>query len=183
MPSRSAEGPAQRPGHGVNGSRYRRPQTRSAPSLSPSTRCSIGWPTLKNGSARLWRMRLMSCGAHWPASRPQLEVAGRLGDGGTLPGDLMPDVKRLAGLVEDLLLLARADADTKPAGTVDPSRCPRSCCRGDRAYAAARVPVTLVANKPVMIMVDADELHRAVGNLVDNARAACADAGGGGRQS
>ncbi len=99
----------------------------------------------------------------------QLEVAGRLGDGGTLPGDLMPDVKRLAGLVEDLLLLARADADTKPA-----ARLTRVDARGlvaevTGAYAAARVPVTLVANRPVTIMVDADELHRAIGNLVDNA--------------
>jgi signal transduction histidine kinase len=99
----------------------------------------------------------------------QLEVAGRLGDGGTLPSDLMPDVKRLSGLVEDLLLLARADADTKP-----PARLARVDARDlvaevTGAYAAARVPVTLVANRPVMIMVDADELHRAVGNLVDNA--------------
>jgi signal transduction histidine kinase len=99
----------------------------------------------------------------------QLEVAGRLGDGGTLPSDLMPDVKRLSGLVEDLLLLARADADTKP-----PARLARVDARDlvaevTGAYAAARVPVTLVANQPVMIMVDADELHRAVGNLVDNA--------------
>jgi signal transduction histidine kinase len=99
----------------------------------------------------------------------QLEVAGRLGDGGTLPSDLMPDVKRLSGLVEDLLLLARADADTKP-----PARLARVDARDlvtevAGAYAAARVPVTLVANQPVTIMVDADELHRAVGNLVDNA--------------
>jgi signal transduction histidine kinase len=99
----------------------------------------------------------------------QLEVAARLGDGGTLPSDLMPDVKRLTGLVEDLLLLARADADTKP-----PARPARVDARDlvtavAGAYAAARVPVTLVANEPVMIMVDADELHRAVANLVDNA--------------
>jgi signal transduction histidine kinase len=99
----------------------------------------------------------------------QLEVASRLGDGGTLPSDLMPDVKRLSGLVEDLLLLARADADTKP-----PARSARVDARDlvtavAGAYAGARVPVKLVANEPVMIMVDADELHRAVGNLVDNA--------------
>jgi signal transduction histidine kinase len=99
----------------------------------------------------------------------QLEVAGRLGDGGTLPSELMPDVKRLSGLVEDLLLLARADADTK-----SPARLARVDARDlvaevTGAYTAARVRVTLVADQPVMIMVDADELHRAVGNLVDNA--------------
>ena len=34
-----------------------------------------------------------------------------------------------------------------------------------------------------MIMVDADELHRAVGNLVDNAVRHARYPGGGGRQS
>jgi signal transduction histidine kinase len=99
----------------------------------------------------------------------QLEVAGRLGDGGTIPSDLMPDVKRLTGLVEDLLLLARADADTKPPARLTCVDVGELLADVTGAYAGARVPVTLVANKPVMIMVDADELHRAVGNLVDNA--------------
>ena len=44
----------------------------------------------------------------------QLEVAQRLGEGGTLPADLIVDVKRLSGLAEDLLLLARADAHSRP---------------------------------------------------------------------
>jgi signal transduction histidine kinase len=66
-------------------------------------------------------------------------------------------------------LLARADADTK-----SPARLARVDARDlvaevTGAYTAARVRVTLVADQPVMIMVDADELHRAVGNLVDNA--------------
>jgi signal transduction histidine kinase len=99
----------------------------------------------------------------------QLEVAGRLGDGGTLPSDLMPDVKRLTGLVEDLLLLARADADTKPPARLTPLSVPEFLGDVTDAYAGARVPVALVANQPVMIMGDAEELHRAVGNLVDNA--------------
>ena len=46
--------------------------------------------------------------------RAQLEVAERLGEGGTLPADLLADLDRLSGLVEDLLLLARSDADARP---------------------------------------------------------------------
>jgi signal transduction histidine kinase len=100
----------------------------------------------------------------------QLEVAGRLGEGGTLPTDLMTDVKRLAGLVDDLLLLARADADTKPPARLTPVDACDLVGEVTAAYADARVPVTIVVNnEPVMIMVDADELHRAVANLVDNA--------------
>ena len=53
----------------ANDSQYPPRQTRSALSRSPSTRCSIGWLTLRNGSARSWRTRLMSCAARWPASR------------------------------------------------------------------------------------------------------------------
>ena len=99
----------------------------------------------------------------------QLEVAGRLGDGGTLPSDLMPDVKRLTGLVEDLLLLARADADTKPPARLTRVDACEFLADLTGSYSGARVPVALVANRPVMIMVDAYELQRAVGNLVDNA--------------
>ncbi|WP_411283512.1 histidine kinase dimerization/phospho-acceptor domain-containing protein, partial [Lapillicoccus sp.] len=50
----------------------------------------------------------------------QLEVAHRLGEGGTLPTDLLADVHRLSSLVEDLLLLARSDdgaAAVNTAGT------------------------------------------------------------------
>ena len=43
--------------------------------------------------------------------RTQLEVATRLGEGGRLPAEQMPEVARLSALVEDLLLLARADDD------------------------------------------------------------------------
>nr|MBA3528616.1 HAMP domain-containing protein [Propionibacteriaceae bacterium] len=45
--------------------------------------------------------------------RTQLEVAQHVGDGGSLPTDLMTDVARLSALIEDLLLLARADADSR----------------------------------------------------------------------
>ena len=99
----------------------------------------------------------------------QLEVAQRLGEGGTLPADLMVDVKRLSGLAEDLLLLARADAHSRPPAQLNSVDARDLVAEMARAYADARIPVSLVASEPVMIMVDAEELRRAVGNLVDNA--------------
>src|SRR5215207_2002023 len=101
--------------------------------------------------------------------RAQLEVAERLGEGGTLPADLMADVKRLTGLVEDLLLLARVDADARPPAQLSAVDARVLVAEVTRAYAGARVPVTLVAKERLMIMVDPDELHRAIGNVVDNA--------------
>jgi signal transduction histidine kinase len=99
----------------------------------------------------------------------QLEVAQRLGEGGTLPADLIVDVKRLSGLAEDLLLLARADAHSRPPAQLSSVDARDLVAEMARAYADARVPVSLVASEPVMIMVDGEELRRAVGNLVDNA--------------
>ena len=76
--------------------------------------------------------------------RTQLEVADRLGDGGDLPKELLPEVERLSALVEDLLVLARsADRTTRrPVEDID--------VRGllddvARRYAAARVPVVPTA--------------------------------------
>jgi signal transduction histidine kinase len=99
----------------------------------------------------------------------QLEVAQRLGEGGTLPADLMVDVKRLSGLVEDLLLLARADADTRPPARLNPVDAPNLVSETVTTYSDARVPVTVGASDQLMIMVDAEELRRAVENLIDNA--------------
>ena len=86
-----------------------------------------------------------------------------------MPADLMLDIKRLSGLVEDLLLLARADADTRPPARLAAVDARELVAEVTGAYAGARVPVTVVAKEPVMIMGDADELYRAVGNMVDNA--------------
>jgi len=99
----------------------------------------------------------------------QLEVAQRLGEGGTLPADLMVDVKRLSGLVEDLLLLARADADTRPPARLNPVDAPNLVSETVTAYSDARVPVTDAASAFVTKPVDAEELRRAVENLIDNA--------------
>jgi signal transduction histidine kinase len=99
----------------------------------------------------------------------QLEVAQRLGEGGTLPSDLMVDVKRLSGLVEDLLLLARADADIRPPARLHRVEAAALVFDVATAYSEAHVPVTVAARQQLMIMVDAEELRRAVGNLIDNA--------------
>ena len=99
----------------------------------------------------------------------QLEVAQRLGEGGTLPVDLMVDVKRLSGLVEDLLLLARADADTRPPARLAAVDARDLVAELTMTYRHARVPVTLQADEPVIIMCAAEELRRAISNVLDNA--------------
>jgi len=101
--------------------------------------------------------------------RTQLEVAERLGEGGTLPGELLLDVDRLTRLVEDLLLLARADADTR--GPAEPGRfdATRLLAELARSRSAARVSVRLAAGSPVSVVADREELRRALQNLLDNA--------------
>lgn len=116
--------------------------------------------------------------------RTQLEVAERLGEGGRLPGDLLAEVARLSALVEDLLLLARADDAERPErGGWDARRRPVDV--GDllndvvRRYASARVPlrrgrdgspdVDAELEGRVVVEGDRDELFRALTNLVDNA--------------
>jgi signal transduction histidine kinase len=99
----------------------------------------------------------------------QLEVAQRLDEGGTLPADLMVDVKRLSGLVEDLLLLARADADSRPPARLASVDARDLVAELSVTYRHARVPVTLHADEPVIIMCAAEELRRAISNVLDNA--------------
>ncbi|WP_323096327.1 HAMP domain-containing sensor histidine kinase [Intrasporangium sp. YIM S08009] len=108
--------------------------------------------------------------------RTQLEVAQRLGEGGDLPADVLPDVERLAVLVDDLLLLARADdgatpstASARPVSTVDVTALVRDVAA---RYGSARVPVRARAGlggRPVEARVAMGDLTRALTNLVDNA--------------
>jgi len=106
--------------------------------------------------------------------RTQLEVAQRLGEGGRLPEEVLPDVERLSGLVDDLLLLARADdagtaASARPAATVDVAAL---AVHVAERYRTARVPVRVapgLGSRPVEACISADDLTRAVTNLVDNA--------------
>jgi signal transduction histidine kinase len=79
--------------------------------------------------------------------RTQLEVAEHVGDGGSLPADLLPDVERLSRLVDDLLVLARSgNGEASPSlETVDLRPLLREIVS---RYAAARVPVTLTDVAP-----------------------------------
>ncbi len=101
--------------------------------------------------------------------RAQVEVAERLGEGGSLPADLLADLNRLSALVEDLLLLARVDADARPPARPGPVDCRALLSEITAAYAGRRVPVTIARGPDVRAMADADELRRAVDNLVANA--------------
>ena len=100
--------------------------------------------------------------------RTQLEVAERLGEGGDLPADLLVDVERLSRLVEDLLLLARVDADARPPARptrFDAQALLEEVAAGQRA---ARVPVMVRPGPAVELSADREEVRRALQNLVDN---------------
>jgi signal transduction histidine kinase len=101
--------------------------------------------------------------------RAQVEVAERLGEGGTLPAELLADLNRLSGLVEDLLLLSRVDADARPPARLGLVDLRALMTEVAAAYAGQRVPVTVAPGPEVAVMADAEELRRAVDNLVANA--------------
>ena len=103
--------------------------------------------------------------------RTQLEVASRVGEGGGLPSELLPEVDRLSALVEDLLVLARSGADGSLAEASELSVA-QVVSDTERRYASARVPVrahTSGGSRDATVVARADDLTRAVGNLVDNA--------------
>lgn len=102
--------------------------------------------------------------------RTQLEVAEHLGEGGDLTRDLLADLTRLSGLVEDLLLLARSDADDLPARPVSCLRVEPLLGEVATRYATARVPVEVgPVDSGVSVDTAPDELRRVLTNLVDNA--------------
>ena len=108
--------------------------------------------------------------------RTQLEVAQHLGEGEDVPAQVLPDVDRLATLVDDLLLLARVDDGTAPAQArrerVEPVDVAALVTDVASRYAMARVPVGTAApsgGSACTVRADAEELARALRNLVDNA--------------
>jgi signal transduction histidine kinase len=107
------------------------------------------------------------------AMRTELEVAGRHGVPADLVPDLLADVVRLSRLVDDLLLLARADdAGQAVARTVrgEPVRVGELLDEVFERCRGARVPVVNVAAaSELTVSGDRDALLRMVTNLVDNA--------------
>jgi len=101
--------------------------------------------------------------------RTQLEVAQHLGEGGELAADLLADVTRLAALVEDLLLLARAGGDARPPSKRESLEVRALLVATAGRYADARVLVSAADGPAVYASANAEELARVLANLVDNA--------------
>jgi len=103
--------------------------------------------------------------------RTQLDVSRRLEGPTPVTDDLLADVQRLSVLVEDLLLLARLDAAGSGADPVPATAVAPLVAEVSRRYATARVPVTASGTGPgrADVAVRADDLRRALVNLLDNA--------------
>jgi signal transduction histidine kinase len=99
--------------------------------------------------------------------RTELEVAQRLGEPAPA-ADLLADVQRLSRLVDDLLLLARADERVPPARQ-EPVELRSLAGEVAARYAGAAVPVSAEPDgSPLWTDGDPDALTRALANLVDN---------------
>ncbi|GLZ01828.1 ATP-binding protein [Actinoplanes sp. NBRC 103695] len=102
--------------------------------------------------------------------RTELEVAQRLPDDTDWPGlsaDLLTDVERLSRLVDDLLLLARADdAATRPVARIQEIPVGELLSAVASRYPSVRVSLPPA---PVLVAGEPDALSRVVANLLDNA--------------
>ena len=101
--------------------------------------------------------------------RVQLEVAQHHGQPAA-PDDLIADLDRLSRLVDDLLLLARADASAAVL-TFTEVELDELAREVAGRYRAARVPVTVTAapHGPQWTLGDPVALQRMLANLLDNA--------------
>ncbi|WP_203981395.1 sensor histidine kinase [Planosporangium flavigriseum] len=99
--------------------------------------------------------------------RTELEVAKRIGDPAEVD-DLLVDVERLSRLVDDLLLLARAD-DAPGLARTEPIELGALLRETAERYSAARVPVTIAVGAAQWTSGDPQALRHVLSNLVDNA--------------
>jgi signal transduction histidine kinase len=100
--------------------------------------------------------------------RTQLEVADHLHEP-PVTSDLLDDVGRLGRLVDDLLLLARADEGDPKLRTAEPTDLLRIAESAADGFIGARVPVTAQVNEPVWTVGDPTSLRRVLDNLITNA--------------
>jgi signal transduction histidine kinase len=99
--------------------------------------------------------------------RTELEVAQRLGEVPS-PDGLLIDIERLGRLVDDLLLLARAD-DAPGLTRTEPVELGELVRDTAAQYGSARVPVSVTGAGPQWTSGDPRALQRILTNLVDNA--------------
>jgi signal transduction histidine kinase len=137
----------------------------------------VGWTLRPTERARARQREFVSDAAHelrspLTAIRTQMEVGVRLGpatDWEQIAAEVLTDVERLSRLVDDLLLLARADeAGGAPARAraVDVREVVHDVV--SRA-AGARVPVSARPGAPVLALAEQEAVRRVLTNLVDNA--------------
>ena len=101
--------------------------------------------------------------------RTQLEVAQQLGEGGELVDGLQAETVRMGALVEDLLVLARLDADTASPSPAAPVEVGSAFATVSGRYADERLVVRPPEPVDLRVLADHDELVRILANLVDNA--------------
>lgn len=99
--------------------------------------------------------------------RTELEVAQRIGDPPNADG-LLVDIERLTRLVDDLLLLARAD-DAPGLARAEPVELGALLRETAEHYGVARVPVTVAGGPVQWTSGDPQALRHVLTNLVDNA--------------
>jgi signal transduction histidine kinase len=97
--------------------------------------------------------------------RIQIEVAQKLGDWAAVSDDVLTDIDRLSRLVEDLLLLARADASDPRRAAQEPVELRTLLTTLAKRYDT----VTVEPGESLWTEGDPDALHRVMLNLVDNA--------------
>ncbi len=101
--------------------------------------------------------------------RTQLEIAERLGEGSEVTHDLQAEVARMAGLVEDLLVLARLDRDSSPTRASLPVELHEVLAQVVDRHSGARVAVTAGDLPEIVVPGNAEVLRRVFDNLADNA--------------